>query len=40
MMSFDLNSIAILKIYGVDYCCSISRISKSGALNLFLKMLI
>ena len=35
MMSIDFNSIAILKIHSVDYCYSISRISKSGALDLF-----
>ena len=40
MMSIDLNSIAILKIHSVDYCYSVFRISKSGALDLFKKMLI
>ena len=34
MMSMNLSDIAILDIYGVDYCCIISRISNSEAINL------
>ena len=33
MMSVNID-IAILKIKGYDYCCTISRISKSEAINL------
>ena len=34
MMSVDLDSITILKIHGIEYCCIITRISKIEALNL------
>ena len=34
MMSVQLSDIAILEIWNADYCCIISRISKSQALNL------
>ena len=34
MMSMNLNDIAISNIKGSDYCCIISRISKSEAINL------
>ena len=34
MMYMDLSDIAILNIKGADYCCIISRISKSDAINL------
>ena len=34
MMYMDLSDIAILNIKGADYCCIISRISKSEAINL------
>ena len=34
MMSMNLSDVAILKIYGTDYCCIISGISKSEAINL------
>ena len=34
MMSMDLSDIIILKIHDADYCCIISRISKSEAINL------
>ena len=34
MMSIDINSIAILNIHGVNYCCILDRISKSEAINL------
>ena len=33
MISMDLTNIAILKIKGADYRCSISRISKSEAIK-------
>ena len=33
-MSLNLNDIAIPKIKGSDYCCIISRISKSEAMKL------
>ena len=33
-MSMNLGDIAILNIKGSDYCCIISRISKSGAVKL------
>ena len=34
MMSTNLSDIAILNIKGSDYCCIISLISKSEAINL------
>ena len=34
MMFVNINDIAILNIQGVYYCCIISRISESEALNL------
>ena len=34
MMSINFNNISILNIHGADYCCIISRISKSEAVNL------
>ena len=34
MMSMNLSDIAILNIKDTDYCCIISRISKSEAINL------
>ena len=34
MMSMNLNNIAILKIKDTEYCCIISRISKSEAIKL------
>ena len=34
MMSMNLSDIAILNIKSVDYCCIISEISKSEAINL------
>ena len=34
MVYMDLSNIAILNIKGADYCCIISRISKSEAINL------
>ena len=34
MISINTNDIAILKIEGDDYCCIISRISKSEVINL------
>ena len=34
MMSMNLSDIAILNIKGSDYCCIISGISKSEAINL------
>ena len=33
-MSINLNNIAILNIQGIDYCCIINGIGKSGAVNL------
>ena len=33
-MSINFSDIAILNIKGSDYCCIISRISKSEAINL------
>ena len=33
-MSKNLSDIAILNIHGADYCCIISEISKSDAMNL------
>ena len=34
MMPWNLNDIAISNIKGSDYCCIISRISKSEAMKL------
>ena len=34
MMSMNLSDITVLKIYGVDCRCIITRISKSEAINL------
>ena len=34
MMPLNLSDIAILNIKGSDYCCIISRISKSEAIKL------
>ena len=34
MVSINLSDIAILNIHNADYCCIISGISKSGAINL------
>ena len=34
MMSIDLKSIVILNICCVDYCCIISKMSKSETVNL------
>ena len=34
MMSMDLSGIAVRNIRGADYCCIISRMSKSEAINL------
>ena len=34
LMSVQLSDIAILEIQNADYCCIISRISKSQALNV------
>ena len=34
MMSMNLSDIAILNIKGSNYCCTISGISKSEAINL------
>ena len=34
MMPMNLSNIAILKIESADYCCIISVISKSEAINL------
>ena len=34
MMFINLNGISILNILDIDYCCIISGISKSEALNL------
>ena len=39
IMSIESNSIVILKIHGVDYCCIIFAITKKKAINL-LKTLI
>ena len=33
IMSMNLSDIAIVNIHGADYCCIISRISKSEAIN-------
>ena len=37
MVSMNLSNIVILNIHGVDYCCIISRISKSEAVTLLQK---
>ena len=37
-VSMDLSNIAILNIHGANYCCIISRISKSEAINLLKKV--
>ena len=34
MMSMKLNNNAILSVHGIDYCCIINGISKSGAMGL------
>ena len=34
MMSMNLNDIAILSVHGIDYCCIINGIGKSGAMGL------
>ena len=34
MMFMNLSDISILNINNADYCCIISRISKSEAINL------
>ena len=34
LMSLDLSNIAFLNIHGSGYCCIISEISKSEAINL------
>ena len=34
MMSMNLSNIAILKIKNAGYCCIITEISKSEAINL------
>ena len=35
MISINLNDIAVSNIYGADYRCLITGISKSGAIDLF-----
>ena len=37
MMSMNLRSIAISNINVIDYCCSITEISKNEAINLLQK---
>ena len=37
-VSMDLSDIAILNIHGANYCCIISRSSKSEAINLLKKV--
>ena len=37
MIPLNLSYFATLNINGVDYCCIISRISKSEAVNLLQK---
>ena len=37
-VSMDLSDTAILNIHGANYCCIISRISKSEAINLLKKV--
>ena len=37
MMSMNLSDFAMLDIKGSDYCCIISRISKSEAMKLLLQ---
>lgn len=34
MICIDINSIIILNIHGIDYCCIINGISKSEGINL------
>ena len=34
MVSMNLSDVAVLNIHNTDYCCIISGISKSGAINL------
>ena len=34
MVSMNLSDVAVLNIHNADYCCIISGISKSGAINL------
>ena len=34
LMSMNLNDIAVLNVHGIDYCCIINGISKSGAMGL------
>ena len=34
MMSMKLNNNAILSVHGIDYCCIINGISKSGMMGL------
>ena len=34
LMYMNLSNLAILNIHCADYCCTISRISKSEAINL------
>ena len=38
-MSIDIQSITILNIHGIDYCCAINGIRKSEAIMLVKKML-
>ena len=38
-MSIDIQSITILYIQGIDYCCAINGIRKSEAIMLVKKML-
>ena len=38
LMSMNLSDIAISNIKGADYCCIISGISKSEAINLILNI--
>ena len=38
MMSMNLSGIAILNIKSADYCCIITRIGKSEAINLMQKI--
>ena len=37
MISMNFRNIAILKTYGVKYCCIITGISKNEAINLLQK---
>ena len=34
MISMNLNDSAVLSVHGIDYCCIIKGISKSGAMGL------